>query len=101
MRRLGRFQRKAVRYHREAMRRWRRTWRARVGQATGVVQAGVVQTGRQGPGERAAHGVSEAPRVGSGRRLVADVSQRYEDFELKGGVAGSVEVGSVGCTATY
>ena len=33
-----------MRYRREAMRRWRRTWRARVGQAAGVVQAGVVRS---------------------------------------------------------
>ena len=56
MRRLGRYQRKAVRYRREAMRRWRRTWRARVGQAAGVVQAGVVRTGRHGAGGRAGIG---------------------------------------------
>ena len=60
MRRLGRFQRKAVRYRvspggdaaMEAnMAGTRRAsgWR--------VVQAGVVQMGRQGPGERAADGV--------------------------------------------
>eukprot|EP00964_Phaeocystis_antarctica_P021684 scaffold12055_cov63-Phaeocystis_antarctica.AAC.1 len=57
----------AIAYHRrEAMQRWRRTWRARVGQAAGVVQAGVVRTGRHGAGGRAAGG-SDAPRVGSGR----------------------------------
>ena len=83
MRRLGRYQRKAVRYRREAMRRWRRAWRARVGQAAGLVQAGVVQTGRQGPGERAAVG-SEAPRVGSGRCWSLMPASAYEaNFERR------------------
>ena len=58
MRRLERYQRKAVRqYRREAMRRWRRTKRTRVAQAAGVVQAGVVRTGCHGAGGRAADGV--------------------------------------------
>ena len=86
MRRLGRYQRKAVRYRREAMRRWRRAWRARVGQAAGVVQAGVVQTGRQGPGERAADGV-RGTSCGFRSWLVADVSRCQPAPEAKAGVA--------------
>ena len=45
-----------------------RTWRARVGQAAGVVQAGVGRTGRHGAGGRA--GMGAEPPCGFRRRLV-------------------------------